>query len=168
MPTDPIRFQPILSVLTLENDANFQMFLSQDNHGVHFVPEPHADGENASLPSDAGDLAKWVRQHAPEIPLYMPDNTPKLVLRGADVWLPLVFLASDVSVQVFLNMAASYLYDKAKAGLKSDHPPRLHMRAVYEDKKTGKTKKFEFAGDGESLAKAIKRFDLNNFFDESP
>jgi hypothetical protein len=63
-------------------------------------------------------------------------------------------------------MAASYLYDKAKGALKNEQP-RLHMRAIYEDKQSGKTKKFEFSGDADALAKAIKKFDLNNFFDET-
>lgn len=131
------------------------------------MPEPHSADDPPSLSSDFGDFAKWVQLQDPSIPLSIPDNTPKLLLRNADIWLPLVYLASDTSVQVLLNMASSYLYDKAKGALRHEKP-RVHMRAVYQDKQAGRTKKFEFSGDAEDLAKAIKKFDLNNFFDDTP
>lgn len=154
-------------VATLEDDSEYQAFLAQKEQGLRFVPEPHSPDSSPSLASDAGDFAKWIRQHEPSIPISVPTDTPKLLLRSADVWLPLVYLAGDTSVQVFLNMAASYLYDKAKGALKGDQP-RIHMRAVYQDKQAGKTKKFEFSGDAEALARAIKKFDPNNFFDDAP
>lgn len=167
MPVDHLQFKPTLTVSTLEDDTDYQAFLSQEGQGLRFVPEPYGTDRPPSVASDFGDFAKWIRQQEPSIPVSVPTDAPKLLLRNADVWLPLVYLASDTSVQVFLNMAASYLYDKAKGSLKNDRP-RVHMRAVYQDKQTGKTKKFEFSGDSEALTKAIKRFDLNNFFDDTP
>lgn len=165
MPIDHLRSEPFFKVTSLEDDADYKAFLSRNGRGIQFVPEPTTDSEILTLHSDFGDFTKWARQHAPTIPISAPGNTPKLVLRNADLWLPLAFLG-DASVQVFLNLAASYLYERAKGALKNDQP-RIHMRAIYSDG-TGTTKKFEFSGDGETLAKAIKRFDLNNFFDESP
>ena len=166
MPIDHLKFTPSLTVSTLEDDAEYKAFLLE-GQGLRFVPEPYRPESPLSLVSDFGDFAKWVRQHNPSLPISIPTATPKLLLRNADVWLPLVYLAGDTSLQVFLNMAASYLYDKSKGSLKSEQP-RVHMRAVYQDKQSGKTKKFEFSGDADSLAKAIKKFDLNNFFDETP
>ena len=69
-------------------------------------------------------------------------------------------------MQVFLNMVASYLYDKSKGNLSSDRPI-VHLAVMYQNKRDGVTKKFEFSGDSESLSKAVKRFDLDNFFDET-
>lgn len=167
MTIDLLQFKPEFAVSTLEDDSDYQSFLTGDGQGLCFVPEPYGNNTQLSLASDSGDFAKWIRQHDPLIPISLPTNTPKVVLRNADVWLPLIYLASDTSVQVFLNMAASYLYDKAKGALKNENP-RIHMRAIYQDKRGGKTKKFEFSGDAEALTKVIKKFDPNNFFDESP
>lgn len=166
MSVDHLKFTPSLTVSSLEDDAEYKTFLL-DGQGLRFVPEPYRPDTPPSLASDFGDFAKWIRQHNPALPISIPSATPKVILRSADVWLPLVYLAGDTSVQIFLNMAASYLYEKAKGSLKSEQP-RVHMSAVYQDRQSGKTKKFEFSGDADALAKAIKKFDLNNFFDETP
>jgi hypothetical protein len=165
MPIEQLRFKPKLLVSTLEDDSEYQAFVSEGGQGLRFVPDARSPGDPATLTSDFGDFAKWVRQQSPSLRISVPADAPKLVLRSADVWLPLVYLASDTSLQLFLNMAASYLYDKAKGALKNDQA-RIHMSAIYHDKQAGKTKKFEFSGDADALAKAIKKFDLNNFFDD--
>lgn len=167
MTTDLLQFKPTLIVSTLEADSDYQTFIAGGGQGLCFVPEPYGNNTQLSMASDSGDFAKWIRQHDPSITISLPTNTPKVILRNADVWLPLIYLASDTSVQVFLNMAASYLYDKARGALKNEKT-RIHMRAIYQDKQEGKTKKFEFSGDAEALAKVIKKFDPNNFFDEAP
>ena len=162
---DPFEFKPILLVQPLEDDA-FNEYFKSTKTGVCFVPEPYGDAAS-TLKADSGDFAKWLRSQHPDLPLTLPKSVPKILLHSADIWLPLVFLAGDTSMQIFLNMAASYLYDRAKGGLKTDQP-RLHMSIIYQDKKQGISKKFEFSGDQESLAKAIKRFDLHNFFNDGP
>lgn len=107
MPIDHLQFKPKLMVATLEDDSEYQAFLSQEGRGLRFVPEPSSPASPPSLASDFGDFAKWIRQHEPSIPISVPADTPKLLLRNADVWLPLVYLASDTSVQIFLNMAVT-------------------------------------------------------------
>ncbi len=119
------------------------------------------------MEADVSDFVKWLRKDHPDLSVIYPERTTKLVLHGADVWLPLVFVAGDTAVQVFLNMLASYLYDKAKGALRNDNP-KVHVSVMYQNKREGITKKFDFTGDAEALGKAVKRFDLNNFFDESP
>jgi hypothetical protein len=163
---DALKFNPVATVKPLlEVDAFMEYFRSTDL-GVSFIPEPYG-GSTASLKADSGDFAKWLKSQHPELPITIPASVPKVVLHGADVWLPLVYLAGDTSVQIFLNMVASYLYDKAKGGLKTERT-RVHMSVIYRDKREGKSKRFEFSGDQESLAKAIKRFDLDNFFSDGP
>lgn len=78
--------------------------------------------------------------------------------------MPIVFLASDVTLPIYLNLVANYLYDKSKALLRGEQN-RVHFSAVYEDKSTGTTKKFIFEGNEEALQKAIKKFDVNKFLE---
>lgn len=156
-----LQFKHVLKVHPLDNEI-YNDYLNSTISGVRFIPEPYS-GDTPTLKADSGDFAKWLKSHFPELPLALPGPTPKVMLHSAEIWLPLVCLAADTSMQVFLNMAASYLYDKAKGALKTDQP-RIHMSVLYQDKKEGRTKKFEFSGDQQALAKAIKRFDLDNFF----
>jgi hypothetical protein len=162
---DPLKFKPVLVVQSFEPDSECQAFVDSTRVGLRFVAEAQYGGSPASLKADFGDFAKWIRQQQPDLVIKLPEKTPRIALHNADVWLPLIQLAADTSMQVFLNMAASYLYDRAKGALKTD-TPRVHMSVIYLDKKQGTSKKFEFSGDQEALAKAIKRFDLDNFFRE--
>ncbi len=162
---DALTFKPKLTVDVVEEDKAFLDFL-ESGRGLCFIPESPGRGDPPALNADFGDFAKWARQNNPEIDIQAPSNVPKIILRNADVWLPLVYLAGDTSVQVFLNMAASYLYEKAKGSLSSDIP-RIHLTVVYEDKVAKRSKKFTFSGDSETLGKTIKKFDLNNFFDDT-
>jgi hypothetical protein len=164
---DHLKFKPVLLVHPFEPDPDCQKFSESTRTGLRFIAEAQYGGSPASLKADFGDFAKWIRVQKPDFNIQIPEGTPKIALHGADIWLPLIQLAADTSMQVFLNMAASYLYDRAKGALKTD-TPRVHMSVIYQDNKQGKTKKFEFSGDHEALAKAIKRFDLDNFFHDNP
>jgi hypothetical protein len=154
-----------LAVHTVEDNTKYLEYLASTNDGIELVPEPYGDTP-LGLKADGVDFAKWIKQNRPEFPISLPKSTPKIALHSADVWLPLIHLASDTSMSVFLNMVSNYLYDKVKGKLLSDHP-KVHLSVMYQNKQDGVTKKFEFSGDGNSLGKAIKRFDLDNFFDET-
>lgn len=161
-----LRFKPVAAVRDVDNDSDFRSFISAGAKGIRFVPEPLGHQGAIGLQSDFGDFAKWLAQRHPEVPATVAADAPRVVLRNSNVWLPLIHLAADTSVQIFLNMAASYLYDRAKGALKHE-TPKINLSIVYLDKSAGKTKRFEFSGDAEALHKAVKRFDLNNFFDDT-
>lgn len=162
---DHLEFHPSATVKSIEDDADFLAFLTNESHGLAFVPEPQSHGGVPGLNSDFGDFAKWARETSPNFQVSAPKNVPKIILRNSDIWLPLAYLAGDTSVQIFLNMVASYLYDRAKGSLKNERP-RVHLSVMYQDKTAGKTKRFDFSGDSDALGKAIKRFDLNEFFND--
>lgn len=165
--SDHLSFKPVLAVLDFDPDAASIEFSRATKSGIRLIAEEQYGGSPTSLKADSGDFAKWIHQRNPSLEILIPQGVPKIALHAADVWLPLIQLAADTSMQIFLNMAASYLYDRSKGALKND-TPRIHMSVIYQDKAQGKMKKFEFSGDHEALAKAIKRFDLDNFFRDSP
>ncbi|CAN0540789.1 unnamed protein product [Ectocarpus sp. 12 AP-2014] len=133
--------------------------------GITVLPESYREVDGLIVKADAGDFTKWVKLNAPEIEITANEGHSKLALRSGDYWLPLVFLASDVSLPIYLNVVSNYLYEKMRGALRGDKA-RVHLSAVYEDKKEGKLKRFDFEGDAESLRSAIKKFDLNKFMDE--
>ncbi len=133
--------------------------------GLEMVAEQYGEGPQVAVKSDAGSFAKWLRVNSPELNVVLEPKTPKLVLRSGDIWLPLTFLASDIALPVYLNLVASYLYERMKGELKGEST-RVHFCAEFEDKHNGKIKRFTFDGDADALQKAIKRFNVNDFLDE--
>lgn len=154
------------SVVEVTEDTVYRQFAETVATGVAFLPEPTGHDGVIGLKPDYGDFLKWLTATHPQVALTLPPDSRKVVLRSADIWLPLAYLASDMSVQVFLNMAASYLYDRSKGILKGDSP-RMHLSIVYEDRKAGKTKRLDFAGNADELSKVVKKFDPNNFFNDA-
>ncbi|HVZ42527.1 MAG TPA: hypothetical protein VHA82_01870 [Ramlibacter sp.] len=152
-------------VADVPDDLQFRTYLSDAASGITLIPEPMGPNIPAGLHADFGDFLKWSRQNSPGVQAKVSEQAPRVALHSAEVWLPLVAIASDTSVQVFLNMAANYLYDRARGSLKGDKV-RIRLRAVYTDKQQGRTKRFEFEGDADSLRKVATRFDMNNFFDD--
>ncbi len=79
--------------------------------------------------------------------------------------MPLVFLASDITLPIYLNIVANYLYEKMKGALKGEKS-RVHLSAMYKNTSDGITKKFEFEGDVDALQKAITKFNLNKYLED--
>lgn len=149
---------------SLDDDKQFKEFIKNDPMGFLFVHENTFDTEDIAAKPDTGDFIKWLKVNKPDINVDSQKYDKLLFLRSNDFWLPLVFLATDVTLPIYLNIVANYLYDKSK-GLLRGEENRIHFSAVYEDRKTGKTKKFIFEGSGEDLNKAIKKFDVNKFME---
>jgi len=160
-------FEPrdICELVAVDDDSAFKNYLGSDPSGFAVVPEKYPDCEGHVLPSGSGDFAKWVKRNAPEIKVQVNKADKHLMLRSGEYWLALVFLASDVTIPVYLNIVANYLYDKMKGTLKGEKD-RVHLSAIYEDKKEGVSKRFNFEGDSDSLQKAITKFKLNEFMDD--
>lgn len=136
-----------------------------EQKGIVVLPERHGHAKQLAVVADAGDFVKWVKRNSDGISISQPKETKKLLLRSIDIFLPLVFLASDIALPVYLNLVASYLYDKTRGNLKNDSD-NIRFSAVYKSEKDGVLKKFEFSGNGEALKKTIKKFDLNEFLDD--
>jgi hypothetical protein len=152
-----------IAVADVTDDAAYREFVGSIATGLAFVPECIAQEGTLGLKPESGDFLKWLATNQPHISVAVPPTSPKVVLRSADIWLPLIYLAGDTSAQVFLNMVASYLYERSKGLLKGE-TPKVHVSIVYEDRQAHKTKRLDFTGNADDLKKVIKKFDANNFF----
>ncbi len=155
----------LCELVDLEADEEFRSYIATSPGGIAFVAEPYGDSATLVVKGDTGDFAKWLGETAPTLKVSLPTMPNRLVLQNEEIWLPLVFLSSDVTLPVFLNMVSSYLYERMKGMLRGEQP-RVNLRVVCEDKPSGKIKQFEYSGDAETLKATIKKFDLNNFLDE--
>jgi len=152
----------IVEEIPVSDNSEYASFLKDGNNGILVVHEKYRNSDEIVAQPDSGQFIKWIRINHPEIKVEEQLYEKRLVLHSNEYWLPVVFLASDVTLPIYLNLVASYLYDMSKGLLKGENQ-RIHFSAVYEDKKKGITKRINFDGDENSLQKTIKRFDVNQF-----
>ena len=155
----------VCECVSVEDDSAFRAFQAGSPSGLKMIADEHGETKELVLSGDAGDFTKWLKVGAPTIRVEMQEPTKRRVLRSGEYFLPLVFLANDVALPVYLNLVACYLYEKMKGALKGD-TNRVHLSAVFEDRTAGVTKRFDFEGDGVALQNTIKKFDLNEFLND--
>jgi len=145
---------------SIETPIDFADFHARSNGILCHPEEKFRDYEGPVLKPDTFRFAKWVRQKHSSIHIDVQSAEARADLRSNDFWLPLVFLASDVSLQVYLNLVANYIYDIARGALTHDKQS-VHLRAIYKSAEANETMEFSYDGSVEGLKACIKKVDLN-------
>jgi hypothetical protein len=113
------------------------------------------------------NFVKWIKQKERiEKNISILDVKEKNIadLRSAIIWLPLVYLFSDISLPIYLNFIANYLYDKWKGALRSDRC-EVKFEVLIENKSDKKTKKFSYEGSHQGLKEIVKRVDFDKMLE---
>lgn len=131
--------------------------------GILCVPEniTKQSSHNVVMPQTY-DFAKWLKKNRKDIPIDVAKSEGIKSLHDNDFWMPIVILASDMSVQVFLGLVSSYIYDRIKGALKHDKAD-VHIQAYYRETPELVIKKFSYNGSVEGFEKVSKKFDVNKF-----
>jgi len=139
----------------------FEEFYSSSN-GIKIVPEFYNGTQEKVLQRDSGTFAKWIHKNHTEINIDYDPNIKKISLHNNEYWLPLVYLASDTSVQIYLGLVINFLYDKLKGSLKEE---KAKVNFSFEYKEGETYKHFSYSGDVEGLKKFIN-IDINKFLEK--
>ena len=137
-------------IVIVDNDEEFRDFLDSNPRGLALLPEKHPRCDDLVMRDDVGDFSKWLSQNKPELNVKVHRANKRLMLRSSDYWLPLVFLASDVTLPFYLNLVTSYVYDRMRGALKGEEG-RVHLKVMYKDDEEGIIKKFIFDGNVDGL-----------------
>jgi hypothetical protein len=146
-------------------DLSFSHGYDVANSGITILPQRYGHDGKLVVRADSTSFVKWLRVNAPDVSVKKPRDLPSISLHSNEIWMPIVFLASDIALPIYLNLVSSYLYDLSRGNLKTD-VTRVQISAEYEDMKNGVRKRFTFSGGIESLEKAIKKVDVNAIFRE--
>lgn len=137
--------------------------------GILVLPSPNWRGTSDSvyLPETFNFLkwAKNVQKIEPRISLAEVENTKVADLRSYDIWLPIVYLFSDVSLQIYLGIVSSYVYDKLKGALQNEDQ-KIDIEAYVEDKKKGQIKKFSYHGSYKGFKEVAEKININELLDD--
>ena len=145
------------------NDGNsFKKYVGTNPTGLKIV---HAKrGDNIVEQGETGNFVKWLRINNKNINVEYERGTSKLIMESHEIWFPLVFLANNIALPIYLNIVANYLCEKSK-GLLQGENIQAHLNLIHEDKKTGKIKRLNFSGNHEALNSVIEKINLNKFME---
>jgi hypothetical protein len=155
----------VCEIVDVQDDISFKAFCNTFGTGLAIVPEPFGDENEPTLSSDSGDFEKWIKRSNFELPVHNEGAGHLRVLRSGEYWLPLVFLASNVALPIYLGLVQDYIKDKIRGTLSGDKT-RVRLSAVFKDENQGLVKMFKYEGDSKTLHSQLKKFDLNKFLDD--
>lgn len=144
------------TVSLVSDDSCFKRAISGKS-GLCVIHDVDEDTGKKIAKSNSGDFVKWIAKNRKEVSVSYCKADITEVLHSAEIWLPLIYLANDVSLQVFLGMVSNYLYDKSR-GLLIGEKSIVHLKVEYIDEMSGKTKRLEYDGDSEGLKVLMKGF----------
>lgn len=147
----------------INDNPELTSFVQKNPKGILCVPENATKQSpyNVVMPQTY-DFAKWIRKNRKDITINVAESEGIKSLHSHDFWMPIVVLASDMSVQVFLGLVSSYIYDRIKGALKHDKA-NVHVQAYYKEASGGVIKKFSYEGSIEGFEKVAKKFNINKF-----
>ncbi|MGX9379732.1 hypothetical protein [Pseudomonas sp. JQ36] len=128
---------------------------------IEFITDRCYEG---ALAVEAGSFKKWLNINYPEIEVVTPQDATIFDLHDYSYIMPLVSLASDMSLQNYLALVVQYLETYTSSRLEGESD-EVQLSAFYQDGSV--TKEFKFKGSTDALKASIKKFDLNKFM-ESP
>ena len=117
-------------------------------------------GYEGALAVEAGPFKKWLKMNHPEIEVVTPQDATIFDLHDYSYIMPLVSLASDMSLQNYLALVVQYLETYTSSRLEGESD-EVQLSAFYQDGTV--TKEFNFKGTTDALKVSIKKFDLNKF-----
>lgn len=140
--------------------SEFEKFHSESK-GIKIVPEFYNGTDEKVLQRDSGTFAKWIHKNHTEIEIDYDPDVKKISLHNNEYWLPLVYLASDVSAQIYIGLVINFIYDKLK-GVLSGEKGKAKINFSFEYKDGDTHKRFDYSGSVEGLEK-FNKIDINKF-----
>ncbi len=158
-PKDKFKIEPI------NDNPELATLIQNNTKSILCIPENITKQSSYNVvPAQTYDFAKWLRKKREDISIDVVKSEGIKSLHANELWMPIVILASDMSVQVYLGLVSSYIYDRIKGALKHDRTD-VHIQAYYEETREGVIKKFSYNGSVEGFEKVAKQFDVNKFLD---
>jgi len=147
----------------IDDNPELTSLMQTNTKGILCVPESVTKQSSHNVVMrQTYDFAKWLKKSRKDITIDVAESEGIKSLRSGDLWIPIVILASDMSVQVFLGLVSNYIYDRIKGALKHDRTD-VHIQVYYKENAEGVIRKFTYNGSVEGFEKVAKKFNINKF-----
>lgn len=149
------------TLVEIEPKEKFAKFIG-DSEGIFLSSVADFRECSEVMMPDTYRFAKWLKKNKPDLNIEIDKCENVIDLKSVEIWLPLIFLATNVVLPLFLNLVYDYLKSVFRGKLSEDDS-KVHFRVIYKEK--DKFKEFKYNGPVEGL-KNIKQFDINDFMNE--
>ena len=119
-----------------------------------------------SYPVETYDFMKYCQLKDFDFNVRLEDekNFNSEILHSNDIWLPVFYLASQITMSVIVGLISDYL--KFKLGKNFEmYDNTIHFK-VKKVNIRGELKEIEYNGPTSKLSDELLKFDINNFFEE--
>ena len=147
-------------LLTIKND---DVLINKINTtDIIALPQKHTD-DKYYFAKETVDFVKYCRQndqnHSYDI--LSDGDIEKRTLHSFDIWLPIIFVASQVLLPIAINVVSDYITDKRKG--REDEEAQIDV--TFEVKHKKKYKSIHFKGNAEQFNETFKNVDLDRWFE---
>lgn len=122
------------------------------------VPAKHVDGE-FYYAQETIDFIKFCRQNDPDHSFdVLADGNVKLrSLHSFDIWLPIIWVATEVLLPIAINVVSNFISDKLKGREKEE--ANVDVTMIVKRKNEEKT--IHYHGDAKTFKESFEKIDLN-------
>lgn len=141
------------------NDSNLQTIAAEklSKNDIVILPAKYSENEYY-FAQETIDFVKFCRNNnSTEIDVLTDGDIKIRSLHSFDIWLPIIFIASNILLPAVINLVTSFIYDKMKG--REHEKANVNVNIVIKNGK--KEKQIHYAGDAESFKTLMDKVDLN-------
>ena len=142
----------------LSQQSSLEVEKNVNNVDFIAIPSKYKDG-SYYYAKESVNFIKYCRQKDSNhsYKLWDSGDVSELSLHSFDIWMPIIWVGSEVLLPLIVNMAANYIYDKMKGREKED--TQVDMTFIVKTK--GKSKSLHYKGNANTFEKTFNKIDLN-------
>ncbi|WP_031580364.1 hypothetical protein [Ruminobacter sp. RM87] len=129
-----------------------------DNIDFIAIPSKYTDG-SCYYAKESVNFIKYCRQKDFNHSYKLLDSgdVSELSLHSFDIWMPIIWVSSNVLLPLAVSMAANYIHDRMKG--RENEDAKVDMTFIIKSK--GKNKSLHYNGDAKAFKKSFDKIDLN-------
>lgn len=142
----------------LSQQSSLEVEKNVNNVDFIAIPSKYKDG-SYYYAKESVNFIKYCRQNDFNHSYKLLDSgdVSELSLHSFDIWMPIIWVSSNVLLPLIVNMAASYIYDRMKGREKED--TQVDITFIVETK--GGKKSLHYKGDANAFKESFDKIDLN-------
>ena len=141
------------------NDSNLQTIAAEklSKNDIVILPAKYSENEYY-FAQETIDFVKFCRSKSNTGMDILTDGDIQIrSLHSFDIWLPIIFIASNILLPAVINLVTSFIYDKMKG--REHEKVKVNVEIVIKNGK--KEKQIHYDGDAESFKTLMDKIDLN-------
>lgn len=135
---------------------------------ILFLPDFEVkEGIDRAFQPDTIGFYKYSREVVKDYKLELFENIGEekiLNLHSFDIWIPTIFIASELLLPFIVNLVSNYVYDKLR-GRESDEAT-IHFQLIIEDKAKKKSKSLFYKGPQSGFKESFEKVDISHLWKE--